>query len=306
MAKLWIILHGKAAARPDVRSAIADLRERHHEVQVRVTWEAGDTQRLTREGIMEAGTGRIDRIVAGGGDGTVNEVFSTALQTGLPDGCSLGIMPLGTANDFARTLGLLPDDMGAALALIASAPPSRIDVGVVDGRPFINMLSGGFGSRVTAETDPVLKQRLGGLAYIFTGARRFHEMTASRGRFVAPDFSWEGPFVAMAIGNGRQAGGGLPLCPDALLDDGLLDLMILPELDAGKRLDVLASLLQHGARSIEEHIIRTQATWIEYQADSELDINLDGEPLRKSSFRVECVPQALPVHIAPQGSAPML
>jgi diacylglycerol kinase family enzyme len=100
----------------------------------------------------------------------------------------------------------------------------------------------------------------------------------------------------MAIGNGRQAGGGLPICPDALLDDGLLDLMILPELEAAQRLDVLASLLQHGARSIETHIVRMRAPWVVYQAEVALDINLDGEPLRKSSFRIECVPQALPVH----------
>src|SRR5262245_32230924 len=93
------------------------------------------------------------------------------------------------------------------------------------------LVFGGFGSRVTVETDPDLKRRLGGLAYVLTGISRFAELSANRGSFRAEDFSWEGPFVALAIGNGRQAGGGVPLCPDAVLDDGLLDLMILPELD---------------------------------------------------------------------------
>ena len=84
--------------------------------------------------------------------------------------------------------------------------------------------------------DPELKRRLGGLAYVLTGVSRFKELSANRGRFRAEGFSWEGPFVAVAIGNGRQAGGGVPLCPDALIDDGLLDLMILPELDHAARL----------------------------------------------------------------------
>jgi diacylglycerol kinase family enzyme len=84
------------------------------------------------------------------------------------------------------------------------------------------------------------------LAYVLTGISRFAELSANRGRFRAEGFSWEGPFVALAIGNGRQAGGGVPLCPDALLDDGLLDLMILPELDHAARLDAFSHLLREG------------------------------------------------------------
>jgi diacylglycerol kinase family enzyme len=66
------------------------------------------------------------------------------------------------------------------------------------------------------ETDPELKRRLGGFAYVLTGMSRFAELSANRGSFRAEGFSWEGPFMALAIGNGRQAGGGVPLCPDAL------------------------------------------------------------------------------------------
>jgi diacylglycerol kinase family enzyme len=100
--------------------------------------------------------------------------------------------------------------------------------GFVDGRMFVNLVSGGFGSRVTVETDPKLKERLGGLAYAITGIAHFAELSDNHGRFHAEGFSWEGRFLAMAIGNGRQAGGGIQLCPNALIDDGLLDLTILP------------------------------------------------------------------------------
>jgi YegS/Rv2252/BmrU family lipid kinase len=130
---------------------------------------------------------------------------------------SLGILPLGTANDFAHSAAI--PDLTAALQLAANAPPRWIDLGLLNGKPFVNIVSGGFGSRVTVETDPELKRRLGGLAYVLTGIA---ELSANRGSFRAEGFSSEGPFVAVAIGNGRQAGGGVPLCPDALIDDGLL------------------------------------------------------------------------------------
>ena len=247
MSRLRIILHGKAAGSADVRAAVGRLRKQGHVAEVRVTWEPGDAQRLTAEAVAQAGSGCIDCIVAGGGDGTINEVFAAAYAAGLPAGCSLGILPLGTANDFAHAAGVPVQDPLAALQLAASAAPQLIDIGLLNDKPFVNLVSGGFGSRVTVETDPELKKRLGGLAYVLTGISRFAELSANVGRFRANGFSWQGRFVAVAIGNGRQAGGGVPLCPDALVDDGLLDLTILPELERSARLDAFARLLREGA-----------------------------------------------------------
>ena len=195
-------------------------------MEVRVTWEPGDAARLTAEAVTDAGGGKIGCIVAGGGDGTINEVFAAAYTSRLPAECSLAVLPLGTANDFARSTGIPAQDLTAALRLAATVPARLIDVGLVDGKPFVNLVSGGFGSRVTVETDPNLKKRLGGLAYAITGISHFAELAANQGTFRAEGFSWEGHFLAVAIGNGRQAGGGIRLCPNALIDDGLLDLTI--------------------------------------------------------------------------------
>ena len=173
MSRLRIILHGKAAGNADVRAAVGRLRQEGHVAQVRVTWEPGDAQRLTAEAVAQAGGGCIDCIVAGGGDGTINEVFAAAYAAGLPAGCSLGILPLGTANDFAHAAGVPVQDPLAALQLAASAAPQLIDIGLLNDKPFVNLVSGGFGSRVTVETDPELKKRLGGLAYVLTGISRF-------------------------------------------------------------------------------------------------------------------------------------
>jgi len=297
VTSIRIILHGKAADDARLRTAVYTLRKDGHVVRVRVTWETGDATRLTTEAVDEARAGKIDCIVAGGGDGTINEVFAAAYAAGLPGECSLGVLPLGTANDFAHSAGVPTEDLTTALRIAASAPRRWIDVGLVNGRIFVNLVSGGFGSRVTVETDPKLKQRLGGLAYAITGISHFAELSESQGVFRAEGFFWEGHFLAMAIGNGRQAGGGIPLCPDALIDDGLLDLTILPALERAARLDAFLHLLREGAASIRAKLVTKQSSWIEYESEHDLNVNLDGEPTVLKRFRVESRRRALPVRL---------
>jgi YegS/Rv2252/BmrU family lipid kinase len=189
VARIRTILHGKAAGNAGMRAAVHKLRQDGHFVEMRVTWEPGDAARMTAEAIAEAGGGNIDCIVAGGGDGTINEVFGAAYTIGLPGECFLGVLPLGTANDFAHATGIPLQDFTAALQLAAGGSPQWIDLGLLNGKPFVNLVSGGFGSRVTVETDPELKRRLGGLAYVLTGISRFTELAASRGSFRAEGFS---------------------------------------------------------------------------------------------------------------------
>ena len=109
--------------------------------------------------------------------------------------------------------------------------------------------------------------------------------------------------MAVAIGNGRQAGGGVPLCQDALIDDGLLDLMILPELDRTARLEVFSHLLREGAAAIRAEQVTTRSSWIEFESDDDLNVNLDGEPTLLKRFRAECRQRVLPVRL---GESPLV
>jgi lipid kinase YegS len=297
MTRMRIILHGKSSGNAPLRTAVRRTRAEGHTVEVRVTWEPGDVERLTVEAIREGGDSRIDCIVAGGGDGTVNEVFAAAYSAGLPPTCSLGVLPLGTANDFARSAGIPGDDVAASLRIAATNAPRSVDAGLINGRLFVNLLSGGFGSRVTAETDPALKKQLGRLAYAVTGIARFAELSANRGAFRADNFEWEGDFLALAIGNGRCAGGGIPLCPDALLDDGLLDLTIIPALDRTARFGAFSHLLREGAASLRTTLLTARSSWITYESEQNLNVNLDGEPAVLKSFRVEAHHRVLPVRL---------
>lgn len=285
-----LILHGKQALNEQVRSAVERKREQGWELAVRLTWEAGDAQRLVEEALAAG----YPRLIAGGGDGTLRDVAEA--MAGHADEASLVLLPLGTANDFARAAGvpLEPED---ALDLL-DTEACAIDLGEVGGQVFLNMATGGFGSQVTANTSEDLKKVLGGAAYLFTGLSRFGELHAAYGELQGPDFHWRGELLALGIGNGRQAGGGHVLCPDALANDGLLDISILP---APQELVGTLKNLLAGGFGLDNMFVRARLPWVEIKVSEGLDINLDGEPLQGDSLRFSARPGALRVHL-PVGS----
>lgn len=294
-----LILNGKATGNEDVREAVAALRERGVQLEVRVTWESGDAERYVAEAIAHG----VDTIIAAGGDGTLSEVAETLAHReesadALP---SLGLLPLGTANDFA-TAAEIPDEPLAALELIAQAPARPVDLLRIDADGKVwwcaNVASGGFGTEVTVETDEGLKKVLGGLAYLVTGISRLGRIDPIQARLRAPGFAWAGGFVALGVGNGRQAGGGQVLCPEALIDDGLLDITVIPEL-SGEVASTFAALVKGGKRGALEQVAeRVQAPWVEIDAEAPLTLNLDGEPVQARHFRIDCVPGRVNLHVA--------
>ncbi|MBV4534211.1 lipid kinase YegS [Pseudomonas farsensis] len=280
--KALLILHGKQATNDDVRAAVGEVRERGWTLDVRLTWEAGDAQRLVDEALAAGYT----HVVAGGGDGTLRDVAEAMGRAGTE--ASLVLLPLGTANDFAKAAGV-PLEPAEALALLEQ-PPRAIDLGRVGDQLFLNMATGGFGSQVTANTSEDLKKVLGAAAYLFTGLSRFSELQIASVELQGPDFHWQGDLLALGIGNGRQAGGGHVLCPEAVADDGLLDIGILP----GPQ-EMVGAL--RGLLGGEELFVRARLPWVEIKSSQGLDINLDGEPLQADSLRFEAVPGALRVHL---------
>lgn len=289
--KALLILHGKQALNTEVRAAVQARRKEGWQLDVRVTWEAGDAQRMVREA-LQAG---YPTLIAGGGDGTLRDVAEAMAHA--KTNASLVLLPLGTANDFAHAAGVPLAPM-AALALL-DEPAQPIDLGEVDGQVFLNMATGGFGSSVTANTSEELKRVLGGAAYLLTGLSRFAEVESSFGRFSGPDFQWEGEFIALGIGNGRQAGGGHVLCPQARVNDGLLDVCIVPA--AADVVGTLGTLLSGGINGLQSVALSARLAWLEVEAPQGLDLNLDGEPMGSRQLRFVALPAALRVHL-PAGS----
>ena len=293
-----LILNGKSAGDAEVREAVKTWRERGIDLEVRVTWEGGDAERYVAEAI-ESG---VDVIIAGGGDGTLSAVAETLAHRDEPADAlpALALLPLGTANDFA-TAGGFPEEPADALALIADGVARPIDLLRIDadGKTWwcANVASGGFGTQVTVETDEGLKKVLGGLAYVLTGIAKLGRIEPILARVHGPGFEWEGGFIALGIGNGRQAGGGQALCPQAVINDGQLDVTIIPEL-TGEVGAMLGQLVTGGKEAALEHVAtRTRLTRVEIRAEQPLTLNLDGEPVEARHFRIECVPRRVRMHL---------
>lgn len=284
MPQTLLILNGKEAGNQDVRNAVKNLREEGATLHVRVTWEHGDAKRYVEEAALLA----VETVIAGGGDGTINEVASALITLPEVNRPSLGILPLGTANDFATSCSI-PLQIENALQLAVKGRAVAIDLAQVnDKHYFINMATGGFGTRITTETPDKLKAVLGGASYFIHGLMRMDTIKADSCEIRGPGFEWSGDALVIGIGNGRQAGGGQPLCPDALINDGLLQLRLLI---AEELLPALLSSVFSGEKN--KNVIETSLPWLDITAPHDITFNLDGEPLSGKNFHIEIIPNAI-------------
>jgi len=294
----FLVLNGKSAGDDALREAVAAMRARGIRLDVRVTWEDGDAARHVGEAIA-AGA---HTVVAAGGDGTLSEV-AAALAHGdasADDLPALALVPLGTANDFATAAGV-PTGSLDALELVAARRPQAIDLLELQANDSahwaVNLASAGFGTQVTVETPEGLKKLLGGLAYLLTGLSKLGRIEPIEASVRGPGFEWRGGFIALGIGNGRQAGGGQALCPDALVDDGLLDVTVIPEL-SGEVAATLGTVVSEGkVAALDRVATRAQLPWVEVEAAEPLVFNLDGEPVEATRFRFDCVPRRVRMHL---------
>jgi lipid kinase YegS len=288
--KVQLILNGKVAGNDALQAAVARQQAIGHTIEVRVTLEKGDARRFASE------TGEVDLLIAAGGDGTLNEVVHGLMD--LPEAARsvLGIMPLGTANDFATGCGI-PRDPEQALALCIEGTDVAIDVGKANEHWFLNAASIGFGAEITATTPPELKHLLGSAAYAVMGAILAMNVHHYRGRLTLPDREITGSVPMAIVGNGRQTGGGVQGTPRAHVDDGLLDVLAVR--------DIPTLALLTAARELQElspdgeYISYWQTPWVEAHTEEAIPVNLDGEPMQFSSVRYEAVPRAIRLIVPP-------
>jgi diacylglycerol kinase (ATP) len=170
---------------------------------IEVTEEDCSSKRPLAETILAQAT-RYDCVIVGGGDGTLNAAAPALLQTGLP----LGILPLGTGNDLARTLGIEPDPVAAA-GLIVAGNVRRIDLGEVNGHPFFNVASIGFSAELARELTAEAKRSWGVLGYAITALRLLFRMSPFRAVLEHNGQVESIRTVQVSVGNGRHYGGGM-------------------------------------------------------------------------------------------------
>lgn len=237
--------------------------------------------------------GEVDRVIVGGGDGTLHLALQGLIESGLP----LGVLPLGTANNLARTLGV-PDDLGAACELVANGPRRRIDLGWVNGRYFFTTASLGLSVRITEELSGESKRRWGPIAYALTAIR-----VMRRTRPFHADITWDGGSrrsrtIQIVVGNGRYYGAALPVVEDAAIDDARLDLYTL-EIQHWWELLAIAPALRRGRHGEKQQVETIRATEFHIRTRVPHDVDVDGEIGGQTPATFRVLPGALEVFAPP-------
>ncbi len=236
---------------------------------------------------------QVDFVIVGGGDGTLNAAVDGLVETGLP----LGILPLGTANDLARTLGI-PPSVTEACQIIASGHQQKIDLGWVNGKHFFNVASFGLSVNITRKLTKQSKKRWGVLAYVWAAiqatltARPFHaliEIDGQRERVKT---------LQIAVGNGKYYGGGMSIAHDATIDDQRLDLYSL-EIKHWWQIPLVWLTLRTGRHRQELGVRAVYGSDFEVYTSKPYPINTDGEITTWTPAHFRVIPQALTV-LVPQ------
>lgn len=222
---------------------------------------------------MRLKTVQPELLIAAGGDGTMHLAANLAWSLGLP----LGILPLGTANDFARSLGLT-EGLAQALMVLGANQRRRIDLGQINQRIFLNAGHLGLGVETARRTRPELKRLIGPLAYLVAGAESLSHMEP-----LAIAFEWPGQGLVklfanhVLIGNGIQYGGGARISPEASFEDGLLDVYVVEQRLKGQDLLKLIEATQQKSEEVHSGVWYTRLPRFEATLWKPAAINLDGE-----------------------------
>ena len=207
-----------------------------------LTKRAGEAETLARAA-FRAGC---DYIIAAGGDGTLNEVINGIASPHPIRGVRMGIVPLGTANDFARSMKL-PVRVENNVDILRAKQTVLVDLVRVTGkrtRYFINVSAGGFSGAVDEKLTPQIKSTWGPLAYLRSAAAALPKLRAYHATVIFDDVErWEGELYNIVIANGQFVAGGLPIAPDASVRDGLLDVLLVPKRPAREMALLTAQML---------------------------------------------------------------
>jgi diacylglycerol kinase (ATP) len=280
-------------AAPDHLASINErLRQHGDALDIGMTVAEGDASRMAADAVRDG----YDRLIVAGGDGTLNDVLNGVglVQDGF-ERVTFGVIPLGTGNDFATALGI-PEDIDAAVEALLQADPASIDVGRINDRYFINVSGGGFIAEVSDAVNPQLKTIAGKLAYLVGGAQVLlnHEPVGARVTVSNPgeaerarDFSLH----AFAVCNSRLIGGGRLIAPDAVIDDGELDVCLIEAMPTMEFVSLLRRV-STGEHVHDDRVSYFRASRVAFRFDRVVKVNTDGQVVETDSPSYEVLPRA--------------
>ena len=216
---------------------------------------------------------KFDLVVAAGGDGTINEVVNGIAEQ--PYRPKVGIIPVGTTNDFARAIGV-PRSIDAACDILVDGVSVPIDIGRVNDRYFINIAGGGRLTELTYEVPSKLKTMLGQLAYYLKGIEMLPSIKSTYVEIEYDGKLFEGEIMLFLVSLTNSVGGFEKLAPDSSLNDGLFDLLILKKVHLPDFIKA-ASLAVRGEHIHDPNVLYVKANRIKVKTEQKMQLNLDGE-----------------------------
>jgi len=243
---------------------------------------------------IKARAGEIDLVALGGGDGTLNLACEALLETHLP----FAILPLGTANDLARTLSI-PTKLDEACAVAANGLKYRIDLGRANGKYFFNVASIGLSVAVARSIDAKTKRRWGPAGYAITLVQTLGKQRPFRARITCDGRIIVVHAIQVAVGNGRHYGGGMTMAPEAAIDDNLLHLYSISPVSL-VRLMLLAPALRTGWQGRFKGVHPLSGKRIRIETRRPLPVSTDGEVTTQTPVQFEVVPAAIEVMVPPE------
>lgn len=288
--KCCVVLNPQAGTVGDV-ATIKRALQRLGDVSFRLTQQPGDAQKLAYEAVEDG----CELVIAAGGDGTVNEVVNGLARDF--SAAQLGIIPLGTGNDFVRSINV-PTDLEAAMQIVQAGRAQKLDVVRVisdDTRYFINVSAGGFSGMVDEKLTSEMKRSWGPLAYLRSAAEALPNLTDYH-TYIAfdDDAATEIKTYNIVIANARYVAGGIPIAPQAQIDDGQVDVLIIPVTSMPK-LALLAPQILLGQHLDSDLLIVRRARKISVDSTPRMWFNADGELVGNEPSTFEVLPQALEV-----------
>ena len=289
---IWILANpiaGRGRARRFAERAALQLQQGGIPVELHYTHQKGHGYQLAAQAVSEG----VETVAVCGGDGTLSEVVPALLNTST----TLGLLPFGTANDFARGLGL-PRTLSKAVQTLVEGRAAPIDLGRCGDRYFSTVAAYGFDAEVS-EAMEAGQASLGGTAgYVLQALRHLRRFTPPQTTLSGSFGRFEGPVFLVASANTRSYGGGMQIAPNADPQDGLLDVCIIEPLTYAQALYLLPSVfLGRHIHHPSVHIVRTEA--LEISGETERLFSADGEHCGTTPLRVTSVPKALHVILPP-------
>lgn len=241
----------------------------------------------------------IDTVIVGAGDGSLSALAGILADRNI----RLGVIPLGTANDFARTLNI-PTDIKKAVEIIKAGNTERVDLGLSDDKCFLNVASIGLGVDVAGKMNHSLKKWIGPLAYCVAAFEAFSQRRPIHFKLTYKENSKEGSketvreFKALqvAVANGRYFGGGIVSAPEATLDDSLLAVTVLEEMGLLELVRIVPGLMD-GSYVKHPKVHHFNSTEVRVETRHSHKVNLDGEVCQRTPLQFKVQPAALEVFV---------